>query len=105
MMTFDQIADEARAYANLTDDQLSAMGTGTLHEQMSLRLVALEEVTASKRALAGSANDLIKRIKGDILCMNQEIRRRHAAEKEGRKGRVELVLEALPEPEALQIVG
>lgn len=40
MLTFERIAEEAKAYANLTDEQLGNMGTETLHEQLSLRLVA-----------------------------------------------------------------
>lgn len=55
------------------------MATDTLHEQLSLRLVAQEEVTLSKKSFTGSANDLLKRIRGDIICINKEIRRRHAA--------------------------
>ncbi len=79
MLTYERIAEEARAYANLTNEQLDGMGTDTLHEQLSLRLVAQEEVTFSKKSFTGSANDLLKRIKSDIICINREIRRRHSA--------------------------
>ncbi len=106
MLTFEQIADEAKAYSNLISDQLQEMGSDTLHEQLSLRLVAQEEVTASRKYFAGSANDLLKRIKGDFLCINQEIRRRHAADKEKTsQGREARILEALPEPMDLEIIS
>jgi hypothetical protein len=104
-LTFDQIAEEAKAYSNLTSDQLDGMATETLHEQLSLRLVAEEEVGASKRALAGSANELLKRIRADVLCINREIRRRHAAQKEEKTRSETLNLEALPEPIDAEVVA
>jgi hypothetical protein len=104
-LTFDQIAEEAKAYSNLTSDQLDGMATETLHEQLSLRLVAEEEVSASKRALAGSANELLKRIRADVLCINREIRRRRAAQKEERAQSETLNLEALPEPLEAEVVA
>ncbi|MDQ3234536.1 MAG: hypothetical protein M3Q07_22255 [Pseudobdellovibrionaceae bacterium] len=106
MLTFEQIADEAKAYSNLTSDQLQEMGTDTLHEQLSLRLVAQEEVTGTKKSFVGSSNDLLKRIKGDVLCINQEIRRRHAAAKDegSQKRETVMILEALPEPMDLEVI-
>lgn len=93
MLTFEQIAEEAKAYANITSEQLEGMDMGAMHEQLSLRLVALEEVTASKKAFTGSANDLLKRIRGDVLCLNQEIRGRVQAERDSvRSENLELTL-------------
>jgi hypothetical protein len=100
MLTFEQIAEEAKAYANITNEQLEEMDIGVLHEQLSLRLVAQEEVTASRKAFTGSANDLLKRIRGDVLCLNQEIRGRVQAgcDKAHEESRDFDVIDALPEP-------
>jgi transcriptional antiterminator Rof (Rho-off) len=100
VLTFEQIAEEAKAYANITCDQLETMDLSVLHEQLSLRLVALEEVIASKKAFTGSANDLLKRIRGDILCLNQEIRGRVQAgrDKAHEESHDIDVIDALPEP-------
>jgi hypothetical protein len=102
MLTYEQITDQARAYANFTDEQLCDMETGTLHEHLSLRLVAVEELKASKRAIVSSTNELLKRVNGDALAINHQIRRRNAlAEEERRATREELTLEVLPAPAEL----
>lgn len=97
VLTFEQITEEAKAYANITNDQLERMSTGALHEQLSLRLVAQEEVTASKKAFTGSANDLLKRIRGDILSLNQEIRGRVQNERDSMSDEDLDVIDAEPE--------
>ncbi len=98
MLTFEQITEEGKAYANITNEQLEGMGTTTLHDQLSLRLVAQEEVTASKKAFSSSANDLLKRIRGDILSLNREIRGRVQAERDPMGDEGPDVIEAEPEP-------
>ncbi|MDQ3232265.1 MAG: hypothetical protein M3Q07_10625 [Pseudobdellovibrionaceae bacterium] len=106
MLTYDQIAEEARAYANFTTDQLEGLETEALHEQLSLRLVAVEELKASKKAIVGSSNDLMKRVSSDVLAINQEIRRRNAnAARESRAYRSDLTLDALSEPVELEPIA
>jgi hypothetical protein len=101
MLTFEQIAEEAKAYANITSEQIDAMGLTALHEQLSIRIAAQEEVTASKKAFSASAADLLKRIRGDILCLNREIRARYEtswAARSKESADDELVIELLPDP-------
>ncbi|MDQ3233667.1 MAG: hypothetical protein M3Q07_17760 [Pseudobdellovibrionaceae bacterium] len=106
MLTFEQIAEEARAYANFTAEQLEGMDMEALHEQLSLRLVAVEELKSSKKAIVGSSNDLMKRVSSDVLAINQEIRRRNAnAARERRAYRSDLTLDALPEPMELEPIA
>jgi len=100
MLTFEQIAEEAKAYANLTSEQIASMRLTELHEQLSTRVAAQEEVTASKKAFSGSATDLLKRIRGDILCLNREIRARYETSWEVRSKESaddELAIELLPD--------
>ncbi len=97
MLTFEQITEEGKAYANITNEQLDGMGITTLHDQLSLRLVAQEEVTASKKAFSSSANDLLKRIRGDILSLNQEIRGRVQTERDSMSDEDLDVIDAEPE--------
>ncbi len=107
MLGFEQIAEEAKAYANLTSEQIEEMDLDGLHENLSTRIAAQEEVTASRKAFSGSANDLLKRIRGDILCLNREIRARYEAARAARAKQPaadELVIELLPEPTGLAVV-
>lgn len=97
MLTSEQIVEEAKAYSNFTAEQLSEMEGEALSEQLSLRLVAVEELKSSKKALAQSANELLRRVNADVLALNKEIRRRNAesAEERGCDG-AQLILDALP---------
>jgi hypothetical protein len=100
VLTFEQIAEEAKAYSNLTSEQIGAMGLTDLHEQLSTRIAAQEEVTASKKAFSGSAADLLKRIRGDILGLNREIRARYEISGAARSKEYaddELEIELLPD--------
>lgn len=102
MRSYDEIAQQAKAYANYTSDQLEEMDREMLSEQLSLRLVAVEELKSSKRAIAQSTNELLKRVNGDILAINREIRKRSVeASEERRSDRGEVIINALPEPAEL----
>jgi hypothetical protein len=112
MLSFEEIAEEAKAYANLTDEQIENMATADLHNHLSMRLVAQEEVTSSKKDFSRAAGDLLKRMRGDVICLNREIRKRFEAEKEARraakaKARADGVefIELLPEPDGLVVAG
>ncbi len=107
MLGFEQIAEEAKAYANLTSEEIQEMDMDGLHECISSRIAAEEEVAASKKAFSGSANDLLKRIRGDILCLNREIRTRYESQRAARakeSGRDEMVIDLLPESSDLAAV-
>ena len=85
--------DHAAANAGRDGDPLLP----ALSEQLSLRLVAVEELKSSKKALAQSANELLRRVNADVLALNKEIRRRNAESANDRRDEgAQLILDALP---------
>jgi hypothetical protein len=112
MLSFEKIAEEAKAYSNLRTEEIEAMELSDLHEQLWQRTMAEAEVTASKKAFSSAAGDLLKRIRADNTCLGIEIQKRHdaeneakrAAEAKARSDSVE-VIELLPEPDGLAVVS
>ncbi len=82
MLSIDQIQDSAKSYENIGQELLLAMENESLHEHLSLRLMALEELKASRKEISSAINSLRKKVNADLLNINQEIRRR-AHEKGG----------------------
>ena len=95
MLTFDQVENHAKAYSNITTDELNEAKTEDLHSSLSQRLCAQEEVTDSKKAFNGAANELLKKIRNDVLSINREIRRRLQPEQERRVDHEVIAIELL----------